>query len=1224
MKNTDKFWIMRNIYLPLILSGLLSLTAHGQAGNLDPAFGNNGIVKTDFPSGTISNGNLCQQLLLLPDGRFYLVFEINEQTVIVRRLPNGSIDPGFGVNGYSLPVRMRNPRAVLQPDQKIVLGGYTMINNSMDFTLARFDINGFADNSFSGDGKTTLDFSASQDYMDAIALQGDGKIVAAGYSVGAHNNFALARFNPDGSVDNSFSGDGKLITDFIVGSRAYALEIQPDGKILAAGYAGSNIGIARYLPDGTPDNSFAGPAKQAITFGSFSLAKALAIQPDQKILIAGYTVDNFGHQDFGLLRLNTNGSLDLSFSGDGKQSTEFLGDDDMAEDVVLQPDAKIILAGSAENAGIPHFALSRYNPDGSPDNSFSGDGRLVTELGPGADFAFSLAVQPDTKILVGGWTSLPNNYAYAAVRYLTDGSLDNSFDGDGILKDYRPGGSTYYQASAIQPDGKILAAGFSKSPDIFHFALARYLVNGKLDNSFSADGMTGIQFGFGQDMAQAVAVQPDGKIVVAGSGFNGSNYDFALARLLPDGTPDNSFSGDGKLLTDFSGYDDAVNAIVIQPDGKILVAGYSITAGNRDFALARYNEDGTPDNSFSGDGKLVTDFGSPSDIAMGLMVQPDKKIIAAGNYNFNTNSDFALARYNPDGSPDLSFNGTGMLTTDFNGGRDEVYAAALQTDGKIVLGGNTSSGSGQDFAVARYNTNGSLDNSFSGDGRQFIDLGSTTETATSLVIQTDGKIILGGQENSGTSSDIALARFNPDGNPDISFSGDGKLTADIDNGDEFIESLDIWDNRLYAVGQTIYGNQLGMVAAFQLDGSNTISCIANKETTTPFGKCATVVNNIDPVVSPGTAVQYTLTGATTANGTGSASGLSFLSGVTTVTYSLVDHPSTSCSFTVTVLDIEPPAVVYPIYVKLCYNVSENYTLPLLQTTDNCGIRSINYAITNATTRSGTGTNASGYLAPGRSNLRWTVVDLMGNITNWYAVIIVNSPLTASIPDAMALPAGVNPNTVYTGYAPASSLTLSALSSGGTAPYSYKWNNGATTSSIVVSPGVSMNYSVTVTDSLGCSATAVKQVQVVDVRCGNKLDKVLVCQVPPGNPSNGQNNCIAAAAVPGFLNKGGFLGNCMAPGITTFNKKETGEHADALTMTAFPNPASHAFQIDIRSSRQEVARLTIYDAQGKLMEQRMITPNRLLEIGASYRPGFYIAELVQGNEKALLKLVRLSD
>ena len=201
---------------------------------------------------------------------------------------------------------------------------------------------------------------------------------------------------------------------------------------------------------------------------------------------------------------------------------------------------------------MPHFALSRYNPDGSPDNSFSGDGRLVTESGPGVDFAYSLAVQPDTKILVGGWSSLSANYVYAALRFLNDGSPDNSFDGDGILRDYRPGGSTYYQASAIQPDGKILAAGFYASQRIFHFALARYLVNGKLDNSFSSDGMTGIEFGLGQDRAQAVAVQPDGKIVVAGYAYNGSENDFALARLLPDGTLDNSFSGDGKVLTDFS------------------------------------------------------------------------------------------------------------------------------------------------------------------------------------------------------------------------------------------------------------------------------------------------------------------------------------------------------------------------------------------------------------------------------------------------------------------------------------------------------------------------------------------------------------------------------------------------------------------------------------------------------------------------------------------------
>ena len=254
-------------------------------------------------------------------------------------------------------------------------------------------------------------------------------------------------------------------------------------------------------------------------------------------------------------------------------------------------------------------------------------------------------------------------------------------------------------------------------------------------------------------MARGVALQGDGKIVVVGGG--GSGADFALARYNTDGSLDTSFSGDGKLTTDF-GSSDAGAAVAVQGDGKIVAVGGS--AG--DFALARYNPNGSLDTSFSGDGKQTTDFGGFGQVAAGVALQGDGKIVVAGNGGSTGNSvDFALARYNTDGSLDTSFSGDGKQKTDF-GDFDVATGVALQADGKIVAVGVTRAGGG-DFALARYNPNGSLDTSFSGDGKQTTDFGGS-DGANGVVLQGDGKIIAVGDSGAG-DGDFALARYNTTG-----------------------------------------------------------------------------------------------------------------------------------------------------------------------------------------------------------------------------------------------------------------------------------------------------------------------------------------------------------------------------------------------------------------------------------------------------------------------------
>jgi uncharacterized delta-60 repeat protein len=396
------------------------------------------------------------------------------------------------------------------------------------------------------------------------------------------------------------------------------------------------------------------------------------------------------------------GNLDGDFDADGKVTTDFGTGDDLGQSVAVQPDGRIVVAGSASNGTNKDFAVARYNMDGTLDNSFSFDGKVTAPFGTSDDIGQSVAVQPNGKILVAGYSNNGTDNDFAIARYNADGNLDNSFSVDGKVTTAIGMGDDRGQSVAIQPDGRIVVAGYAHNGVDQDFALARYNTDGTLDNSFSADGKVSTDFGMGHDHGRSVAIQPDGKILVAGYANNGTDDDFALARYNTDGTLDNSFSADGKVTTSFGTDDNYGTSVAIQPDGKIIVTGFSFIGTDSDFALARYNVDGSLDNSFSVDGKVTTAFGTGGDVGYSVAIQPDGKIVVAGFSLIGTDGDFALARYNMDGTLDNSFSIDGKVTTTFGTGVDRGNSVAIQPDGRIVVAGYAYIGAEPDFAVARY------------------------------------------------------------------------------------------------------------------------------------------------------------------------------------------------------------------------------------------------------------------------------------------------------------------------------------------------------------------------------------------------------------------------------------------------------------------------------------------------------------------------------------------
>lgn len=394
--------------------------------------------------------------------------------------------------------------------------------------------------------------------------------------------------------------------------------------------------------------------------------------------------------------------LDGSFGSNGKVVTDLFNLGESARAVAIQSDGKIVVAGARWNPPPPQtyydVALARFNPDGSLDQTFGTGGFAVNNFFD-FDEAYTVGLQSDGKIVVGGYTSnAMGKPLWLLVRYTAAGQIDMSFGANGRIKGPE---FTHIFTVAIQPDDKIVWSGYASTgsplPGAPGYILSRLNADGTSDNGFNGGCfmLTSAAMNF---TTTAMALQPDGKILI-GAGSS----PFRLLRYNTDGTPDPLFSAGSNDGGTFPGMVAGVTAIAVQPDGRILAAGYigETAGGPFDFALVRYNSNGSRDKKFDGDGRVTTDFFGGDDVARALVLQTDGRILAVGYAGNAGNYDFALARYNPNGSLDSSFGTDGKATTDFNGGNDKAYAAALQSDGKLVIAGNTAGATVQG-ALARY------------------------------------------------------------------------------------------------------------------------------------------------------------------------------------------------------------------------------------------------------------------------------------------------------------------------------------------------------------------------------------------------------------------------------------------------------------------------------------------------------------------------------------------
>ncbi len=382
-----------------------------------------------------------------------------------------------------------------------------------------------------------------------------------------------------------------------------------------------------------------------------------------------------------------NGTLDLTFNNAGFATTTVNINHSTGESVAIQSDGKIVVAGiSASGATSSEFAVVRYNIDGSIDSTFSSDGIVRTFIG-NSSAAHSVAIQSDGKIVVAGYAYNGLNKNIALACYNSDGSLDTSFNAGGITTlDLAVTNEEAFDVQ-VQSDNKILVAGTSFSGSNSNFIIARYDTSGLPDSTFDGDGVDTVNFGNLINNCYGMALQNDGKIVLCGNSGDSISLNFALTRIKPDGSMDSTFDLDGKIITPIGLQVDVANAVAIQNDGKIVAAGNYFNGNDDEFALVRYNIDGSLDTNFDVDGIVIAPLTPFNDQANSILVQSDGKIIVAGYSNLNGDDLFALTRFTGNGRYDSTFAYDGVVMGHFGPYASWAYDAALQSDGKIVIAG---------------------------------------------------------------------------------------------------------------------------------------------------------------------------------------------------------------------------------------------------------------------------------------------------------------------------------------------------------------------------------------------------------------------------------------------------------------------------------------------------------------------------------------------------------
>ena len=724
------------------------------------------------------------KLILQPDGKILALIGGAFQPFLIRFNTNGSIDTSFGNNEthiFTIPIGLfviQPDAKIITAYKQDHYNSFGQVDSSY-FRTDRYNTDGTLDTTFGTDGTVITDFGFGYNSVLAITLQPDGKVIVAGQSY--NNRFAMARYTANGDLDTTFDGDGKVITSLGSGLKSYAsyVSVQADGKITVAGGSYTSIfpqeyffSIAKYNPNGSLDTSFDGDGKVNNIFDDASETyvnlNTIIEQPDGKFLV---TTENGNSYDFVIRRYNASGSDDTSFGTNGK-SALFIQDVNRALGIALQPDQKIVVAGYSRsytsNVDVYEFNVVRYSTNGVPDVSFDNDGIIASKFDSSNDVSSKLLIQPDDKIITIGTkiTNVINTLGkelIALSRTNTDGSLDTTFGTNGkVVSDLGQDYSKIKNA-IVQQDGKILVSCQTGTfGNVNEYSLIRYNNNGSLDTTFGNNGKTATGY------LTTILSLPDGKIISASQVFDAQDNPFLnLKRLNNDGSLDSTFEND--LLVTISGVINGSIYSTLQSDGKIVVvASVPNQEGKIGFYKIRYHSDGTIDTSYANG---LTIFEN-SCAANGIFLRNDGKIYVTGKSNgydlVNQNyfSEFLAACFDANGNLDSNYSTDGVATSLMGNEYNSIQSVAMQADGKFIvaltkLEQNPANPTPETYnvVVTRFNFEGGNDIGFGTNGVIETSFFDGYDEAFSVALQSDNSIVVACTTDTGINRDFGLIRL---------------------------------------------------------------------------------------------------------------------------------------------------------------------------------------------------------------------------------------------------------------------------------------------------------------------------------------------------------------------------------------------------------------------------------------------------------------------------------
>jgi uncharacterized delta-60 repeat protein len=744
---------------------------------------------------------------------------------------NGVLDTSFGDRGFARLDFEARDLAIQDDGRIIVVGNDTGSLLEQDWQLLRLDGNGSLDTSFGSQGRVSLDWFGNGDSARSVALTGDGHIVAGGSALepGFGNAFATARFDQSGGLvwaraDKLFQGTADFCVQVLIQPDG---KIVCAGR--ARNFAGALMGAFRFNPDGSQDTAFGTDGVAVVDFGDDPAeAQTAWLKDTGEILFGGFVErDNTNDWALALAQLTPAGAIDVSFGTNGRAEFNVPGETTESIRDLLLVDDTIYAAVNAADA--EDFVLAAFDSSGAIDGGFGSGGLQQLDFNGLVDLSLDLSTHQGG-ILVTGFAASPDVSAQrdlALARYGLKGTLDASFGTNGRAQAGLTGpvNVTVTDAARRGNAGALVAGYIGSTFGGRDLMVAAFDASGLLDTSFADQGFRILDFDNALDQANAIRVLADGRIIVAGTSRTPSgSEDMTVLRLLADGSLDTSFGTQGWVAIDVDGGNDSAQSLTTQADGKIVILGDAQfpSQGNiRNFVLARIEADGALDASFGTAGLSELNIDS-FDFSNSLAQLASGHLILGGS----SDGDFVIARFSADGVLDMSFGASGVTRIDFASAND--FASQLlivdnwMSMGERILIVGTARGGGspssEDFAAAMLGDDGELEAGFADAGRLVLPLSEERSDQARSVVQFADRLILAGRaQDPETLDDVALLALQMDGQPDPAFfTGGASLRLDVAGSQDEIEFLSVDDDGLLAIGASFDPEDLGGIRKIAL------------------------------------------------------------------------------------------------------------------------------------------------------------------------------------------------------------------------------------------------------------------------------------------------------------------------------------------------------------------------------------------------------------------------